>query len=69
METLNLTVNGMSCMGCVSSVKNVLEPMAGVSRVDIVLEGGKVTIEFDAAKVQAQQLKDAINDAGYEVVA
>ncbi|MBS4097389.1 MAG: heavy-metal-associated domain-containing protein [Sulfuricella sp.] len=69
METLNLTVTGMSCMGCVSSVKNVLEPLDGVAKVDITLEGGKVVIEFDSAKVQPDQLKAAINDAGYEVAA
>ncbi len=69
METLNLTVKGMSCMGCVGSVKNVLEPMDGVAKVDITLEGGKVVIDFDAAKVQPDQLKAAIDDAGYEVVA
>lgn len=69
MEKITLTVKGMTCMGCVRSVKNVLEPMAGVSGVEITLDGGAVAIEFDAAQVQVEQLKAAINDAGYEVVA
>jgi copper chaperone len=69
MENLTLTVKGMTCMGCVRSVKAVLEPLAGVAKVDIALDGGLVVIAFDPAQVQAAQLKAAINDAGYEVVA
>jgi copper chaperone len=69
MEKITLTVQGMTCMGCVRSVKAVLEPLAGVAKVDITLDGGLVAIEFDPAQVQTEQLKAAINDAGYEVVA
>ena len=69
MEKITLTVKGMTCMGCVRSVKAVLEPLAGVAKVDITLDGGLVAIEFDDAQVQAEQLKAAIFDAGYEVVA
>ena len=69
MEKITLTVKGMTCMGCVRSVKAVLEPLAGVAKVDITLDGGLVAVEFDSAQVQAEQLKAAIDDAGYEVVA
>lgn len=69
MEKITLTVQGMTCMGCVRSVKAVLEPLAGVAKVDITLDGGLVAIEFDPAQVQTEQLKAAIADAGYEVVA
>ena len=69
MENITLTVNGMTCMGCVGSVKAVLEPLAGVAKVDITLDGGQVAIAFDPAQVQVAQLKAAIDDAGYEVVA
>jgi copper chaperone len=69
MEKITLTVKGMTCMGCVRSVKAVLEPLAGVAKVDITLDGGLVAVEFDSAKIQAEQLKAAIDDAGYEVVA
>lgn len=68
MEKITLTVKGMTCMGCVRSVKNVLEPIPGVSRVDITLENGQVTIDYDPANGDVKQFTDAINDAGYEVV-
>lgn len=68
MDSKTLDVKGMTCMGCVKSVKNVLEPIPGVANVEVVLETGKVTIGFDAAKTDTGAFKTAIEDAGYEVV-
>jgi copper chaperone len=68
MEKITLTVKGMTCMGCVRSVKNVLEPIAGVSSVDITLENGEVVIAYDPSMANTDQLRCAINDAGYEVI-
>ncbi|MHB9102677.1 MAG: heavy-metal-associated domain-containing protein [Sulfuricella sp.] len=68
MEKITLTVKGMTCMGCVKSVKNVLEPIPGVVGVDITLDNGQVAISFDPAKAGPDQFKAAIWDAGYEVV-
>ena len=69
METITLNVKGMTCMGCVASVKRVLSPIAGVSQVDVVLETGKVSISYDAAQAQPAQFTEAIRDAGYQVLA
>jgi copper chaperone len=68
MEKITLTVKGMTCMGCVRSVKNVLEPISGVTGVEVTLENGQITIDYDPAKSGVDQFKNAINDAGYEVV-
>lgn len=43
-ETVLLTVEGMTCMGCVGRVKGALEGVAGVSQVDVVLETGAATV-------------------------
>lgn len=67
METVTLSVKGMTCMGCVSSVRRVLGSIAGVGNVDVSLEKGQATIQYDAAKANARQFKTAIEDAGYEV--
>lgn len=67
METLNLTVTGMSCMGCVNSVKNLLGALPGVTRIDIDLASGKVDIGYDSAAVQPEQLRQAIEDGGYGI--
>lgn len=68
MEKITFTVKGMTCMGCVRSVKNVLEPISGVSGVEISLDSGEVVIAYDPAKAKMEQFRSAINDAGYEVI-
>jgi copper ion binding protein len=67
METLHLTVTGMSCMGCVNSVKNLLGAQPGVSQVHIDLASGQVDVEYAAEQVQPAQLRQAIEDGGYGV--
>lgn len=69
MEIVIFNVKGMSCMGCVNSVRNVLEPIPGVTKIEVNLEPGQVVINFDANQARPEQFKAAIEDAGYEVIA
>jgi copper chaperone len=69
METITLDVKGMTCGGCVNSVKRVVGAIDGVSQVDVVLDTGKVSVTFDPARAKPDQFKTAVKDAGYEVVA
>lgn len=67
METTTVKINGMTCMGCVGSVKRVLEAVNGVSKVEVSLEQGQARLEYDPALAKPAQFKTAIEDAGYEV--
>lgn len=68
METVTLKVTGMTCMGCVSSVKRVLTGLDGVKAVDVSLDKAQATVQYDAAQANPAQLKAAIEDAGFEAV-
>jgi copper chaperone len=68
MQTEIIKVDGMTCMGCVNSVKNVLEKIPGVSSADVSLEQKQVTVAYDAMTTHADQLKNAIKEAGFEVI-
>jgi copper chaperone len=68
MEKVVFKVQGMSCTGCVNTVRSVLLEKAGVVAVDVDLAGGSVAIDFDPQRVDRAVLKSAIVDAGYEVV-
>ncbi|WP_025041908.1 heavy-metal-associated domain-containing protein [Nitrosospira briensis] len=68
MQTEVIKIKGMTCMGCVNSVKSVLEKIPGVDSADVSLEQKQVTIQYDAATTKPNQLKDAIEGAGFEVV-
>jgi copper chaperone len=68
METIRLGIEGMSCNGCVSSVKNVLQQIPGVSSAEVSLEQKCATVIFDPTQCSSAQLKAAVEDAGYDVV-
>jgi copper chaperone len=67
MQTDIIKVDGMTCMGCVNSVKNVLEKIPGVRSADVSLEKKQVTVAYDAETAHADQIKRAIKEAGFDV--
>ena len=67
MNTTTINVKGMTCSGCVASVERVLHALDGVGKVDVSLERGEATVEFDATRVKLEDLHAAIEDAGYDV--
>ncbi|XRQ09502.1 heavy-metal-associated domain-containing protein [Actinomadura welshii] len=66
MSTATYTVTGMTCGHCVSSVTEEVEQIAGVTGVDVDLPTGRVTVTSDAPLDDAQ-VKDAVEEAGYEL--
>lgn len=62
-----LPVQGMSCSGCVASVKKALERAEGVLSVDEVsLDGASARVTIDATRTNRAALARVIEDAGYE---
>ncbi|HNA29072.1 MAG TPA: cation transporter [Thiobacillaceae bacterium] len=68
MNTLILTVSGMSCMGCVNSVKNLVTALPGVASVQVDLASGRVEVAHDASRADAGAIRQAIEGGGYQVV-
>lgn len=66
METLTIPITGMTCMGCVNSVTRVLKAAPGVKDARVTLQPAQAVIEYDTALTSAAQLKNAIEDAGYD---
>ena len=67
MQTAILNISGMTCMGCVTSIKKVLEEIAGVSDSDISLKKEQAKIQYDPEKTNINKLKEAIVGAGFEI--
>jgi len=67
MNTLTLTVTGMSCMGCVNSVKSLLSALPGIGGIQVDLATGRVEIIHDPAQSDQQAIRQAIQDGGYGV--
>ena len=67
MENVTLNVKGMSCGHCVKAVEGSLGTLEGVEQVNVNLEAGKVDVAYNDQKVSLSQIKEAIDDQGYDV--
>jgi copper chaperone len=67
MQTVTLEITGMTCGGCVRSVGNVLKALDGVAKAEVSLEKKNAIVEFDPGKVQVEQLRRSVEEAGFEV--
>jgi copper chaperone len=61
-----LLVEGMSCGHCEKAVKNALGELDGVKNVSVDLGNKKVEVEGN--NLVDSKIKEAIEDAGYDVV-
>ena len=67
MQTKTLDVTGMTCGHCKMSVEGALEKLDGVSTVEVDLNTGKVEVSYDESKVSLDNMKEAVEDQGYDV--
>ncbi|MDQ3910583.1 MAG: cation transporter [Actinomycetota bacterium] len=59
----------MSCGHCKAAVEGELNRLSGVARADADVERGIVEVTYDHGQVSTEDLKGAIEEAGYAVVA
>lgn len=64
--TSTYTVTGMTCGHCVASVTEEISEIAGVERVDVVLETGAVTVA-SAEPLDESAVRTAVEEAGYQL--
>jgi copper chaperone CopZ len=67
--TADYTVTGMTCGHCVSAVTQELTALPGVQDIHVQLvPGGESTITVTSeAPLPADAVRDAVDEAGYEV--
>jgi copper chaperone len=68
MQKESLTVEGMSCGHCVKAIEGSVAKLDGVKSVQVSLEEKKVEVEFDDSQVKLNDIKETIDDQGYDVV-
>ncbi|GAB1442710.1 copper chaperone CopZ [Ignavibacteriales bacterium] len=66
MESVKITIEGMTCQHCVKAVEVEL------SELDVNVLGvniGSAEVRYDSLKVKPKELNEAIENAGYKVIA
>jgi copper chaperone len=69
MTEKTLKVPEMSCGHCKAAIEGELNRLSGVERSNADVEKGTVEVTFDEGKLSTEQLKAAIEEAGYTVAA
>ncbi|HBO5486892.1 mercury resistance system periplasmic binding protein MerP [Castellaniella defragrans] len=65
VQTITLSVPGMTCAACPITVKKALTKVEGVSQVDVSFDQREAVVTFDDAKTTVQKLTEATTNAGY----
>jgi len=65
MANQTLQVQGMSCQHCVNAVEGALKAIGAAGKVD--LGASTVEVSYDETKVTLEQIKEAIEEQGYDV--
>ena len=67
MEQTTISITGMSCGGCVNSVRRALTNVAGVTDTNVRV--GAAAVTYDPESTNPAALRDAIVQAGFDVSA
>ncbi len=67
MLTTIVHIKGMSCGGCVNSIKTILEKIPGINNVEVSLNNGQAVIQHHQP-LKEEVINHAIEGAGFEVI-
>lgn len=67
MNTITISIEGMSCNHCVASVTAAVSALPGVTHTSVSLEDKNAVVTFDDSLVTRQKIADAIEEIGFTV--
>lgn len=68
MTTKVLKISGMSCSHCEKAVTDALQGLEGVESVRVDLQAGTATVTYDPAVATEAAMREAVEEAGYQLV-
>ncbi|HUV93574.1 MAG TPA: heavy metal translocating P-type ATPase [Anaerolineae bacterium] len=68
VERIILPVGGMTCASCVAHVERALSKVDGVVAANVNLATERASVEYVAGLATVDALREAVRDAGYEVL-
>ncbi|WOL03363.1 copper-transporting ATPase RAN1 [Canna indica] len=66
LKRIQVRVTGMTCSACTSAVEGAISALSGIARISVSLLQNKAHVVFDPALVKDGDIRDAIEDAGFE---
>lgn len=63
MATYSLTLEGLTCNGCVNAVKTALNSLDGIESMEVTQQEAKIT-----GDVEINNIIEAVENAGFEAI-
>ena len=67
-EQVCFEVQGMTCATCPLTVKAAVKKLKGIREVTASLQKNNAVVDFDSQKVNATEIKNAIDGVGYKAI-
>jgi mercuric ion transport protein len=67
IQTVKLSIKGMSCESCEAEVNHEVIKLPGIIKSEVSYRNKNAAIEFDASKTNIEKIIDAVNSTGYKV--
>jgi copper chaperone CopZ len=67
-KAVTISVEGMHCGGCATSVEKKLRATEGVEDVRVSVEKKEAWVKYDEGKVTVARLREVIDSTGFKVV-
>jgi P-type Cu+ transporter len=68
MTEKTLSIEGMTCASCSQAVEKATKKLAGVQQANVNLATEKLNITYDENELSLEEIKKAVDDAGYKAV-
>jgi copper chaperone len=67
MSNVTLNVPDISCEHCERTITNALQPIEGVRTVSVDIPAKQVRVDYDAAHVNVEKMKEILQEEDYPV--
>ena len=68
IQTVELSIKGMSCEACEEEVNHEVNKLPGIIQSTVSYENRNAIIKFDVSKTTIKDITDAVNATGYKVI-
>ena len=68
-KRITLSIQGMECPNCAMRLEGIEDRLDGVLRAEASYQKGSMTVEYNDAQVNEDQIQAAVQRLGYEVTA
>ena len=67
MKKVMMKLDGMTCPSCLTKIKKAVGSAPGTDDIKVLFNAGKLKFVMDPAQTNSNEIKNAIEEMGYEV--